>query len=93
MIVLATLVAGLGHTDRLRTALEAMIEPSLDEPGCLAYQLYIDPNRPEQMVLVEEWEDEEALQVHFSTAHFAQVSEVLDQVLAEPLALRRLAPL
>ncbi|WP_329500318.1 putative quinol monooxygenase [Kitasatospora herbaricolor] len=90
MIVIATLVAAAGRTDRLRTALEAMIEPSLAEPGCLGYQLYADPNRPEQMALIEEWTDEEALRLHFGTDHFKQVSEVLGEVLAVPLQLRRL---
>ncbi|MFC9330309.1 putative quinol monooxygenase [Kitasatospora sp. NPDC057015] len=90
MIVIATLLAEPGRTDRLRTALEAMIEPSLDEPGCLGYQLLADPNRPEQMVIIEEWTDEEALRLHFATAHFQLVSETLAEVLAEPLRLRRL---
>ncbi|MCX5208737.1 antibiotic biosynthesis monooxygenase [Kitasatospora sp. NBC_00240] len=90
MIVIATLVAAAGRSDRLRTALEAMIEPSLEEPGCLAYQLYADPNRPEQMAIVEEWTDEAALQFHFGTDHFRQVAETLAEVLAEPLQLRRL---
>ncbi|MET9612273.1 putative quinol monooxygenase [Kitasatospora indigofera] len=90
MIVIATLVAAAGCADRLRTALEAMIEPSLEEPGCLGYQLYADPNRPEQMVVIEEWTDQEALQLHLGTHHFRQVSEVLGEVLAVPPQLRRL---
>ncbi|MEU9499704.1 antibiotic biosynthesis monooxygenase [Streptomyces sp. NPDC048196] len=46
LTVIAECLAAPGQEDRLRTALEAMIEPSLEEPGCLAYQPYADPNRP-----------------------------------------------
>ncbi|MDC7337896.1 putative quinol monooxygenase [Streptomyces lydicus] len=90
LVVLAECLAAPGQEDRLRTALEAMIEPSLEEPGCLAYSLYADPNRPARMVIVEEWADQEALREHFATAHFLHVEQVLDRVLAEPMTLRTL---
>ncbi|GAA2262926.1 MULTISPECIES: putative quinol monooxygenase [Kitasatospora] len=89
MILIAELTAAPGREDRLRTMLEGMIEPSLDEPGCLGYQLLVDPNRPERMVVLEEWRDEEALQEHFATPHFQHASEVMDEVLVEPAVLRR----
>ncbi|MFE6687721.1 putative quinol monooxygenase [Streptomyces sp. NPDC057743] len=90
LVVLAECLAAPGQEDRLRTALEAMIEPSLEEPGCLAYSPYADPNRPARMVVVEEWADPEALRGHCATAHFRHASQVLDQVLAEPMTLRTL---
>lgn len=88
--VIAECVAAPGQHDRLRTALEAMIEPSLDEPGCLAYQPYIDPNDPARMLIVEEWTGPQALAEHFTTPHFRHVEQVLGQILAEPLSIRKL---
>ncbi|MBL1090526.1 putative quinol monooxygenase [Streptomyces sp. NPDC001739] len=95
VIIVAECLAAPGQEDRLRTALEAMIEPSLEEPGCLAYQPYADPNRPARMVIVEEWAASEDLAEHFTTPHFRHVRKVLDLVLAEPMTLRKLvaAPL
>ncbi|KPC64924.1 putative quinol monooxygenase [Streptomyces chattanoogensis] len=90
LIVVAECLAAPGKEDRLRTALEAMIEPSLEEPGCLAYQPYADPNRPARMVIVEEWTGPVALAEHFATPHFRHVRQVLDLVLAEPMTLRKL---
>ncbi|KUJ65090.1 monooxygenase [Streptomyces albus subsp. albus] len=92
LTVVARCLAAPGQEDRLRTALEAMIEPSLEEPGCLAYQPYADPNQPGRMVIVEEWTGPEALEAHFRTPHFAHVREVLDLVLAEPIIIDRLVP-
>ncbi len=90
VIVVAECLAAPGREDRLRTALEAMIEPSLEEPGCLAYQPYADPNRPARMVVVEEWATADDLDEHFATPHFLHVRKVLDLVLAEPMTIRRL---
>ncbi|MFI1198535.1 antibiotic biosynthesis monooxygenase [Streptomyces sp. BHT-5-2] len=90
LTVVAECLAAPGNEDRLRTALEAMIEPSLEEPGCLAYHPYADPNEPARMVIVEEWTDLQALEAHFATAHFHHVRQVLDLVLAEPVTVRKL---
>ncbi|MEV0534989.1 putative quinol monooxygenase [Kitasatospora sp. NPDC050463] len=90
LTVVAQCLAAPGQEDRLRTALEAMIEPSLEEPGCLAYQPYSDPNNRARMVVVEEWTGRQALAEHFATAHFRHVEQVLELVLAEPMTIRML---
>ncbi|MEU5030304.1 putative quinol monooxygenase [Streptomyces milbemycinicus] len=90
LVVVAECVAEPGQEDRLRTALEALIEPSLEEPGCLAYRPYADPNNPGHMVVVAEWTDPEALARHGTTPHVRHARQVLDLVLAEPMAVRRL---
>ncbi|MFJ3791288.1 putative quinol monooxygenase [Kitasatospora sp. NPDC090091] len=90
LVVIAECRALPGHEDRLRTALESLLEPSLDEPGCLAYRLYADPNDPARMAVVEEWADRRALDAHLSTDHVRHAAAVLDAALAEPMALRRL---
>ncbi|MBF6173348.1 putative quinol monooxygenase [Nocardia blacklockiae] len=88
--VVAEMRAATGQEDRLRTALEAMIEPSLSESGCLSYQPFADPNDPGHAVVVEEWRDADALAEHFATAHFRHVAGVLETILAEPMVIRRL---
>ncbi|WP_306359458.1 putative quinol monooxygenase [Nocardia sp. CC227C] len=88
--VTAEFHAHAGREDRLRTALEGMIEPSLAEPGCLAYQPFVDPNDATHWVLVEQWTGADALDEHFETPHFRHVRDVLDTVLAEPMVIHRL---
>lgn len=90
LFVVAEFCAAPGREDRLHTALEAMIEPSLAEPGCLAYRPYVDPHDPARMVLVEEWTGAEALEEHFGTEHFHHVRDVLAEILSEPMVIRRL---
>jgi quinol monooxygenase YgiN/uncharacterized damage-inducible protein DinB len=91
LTVVAEAHAAPGREDRLRTALEALIEPSLEEPGCLAYRAYVDPNDRTSMVVVEEWRDQESLDAHFTTPHIAHAVKVFDFVLAEPMSVRVLA--
>ncbi|WP_067697362.1 putative quinol monooxygenase [Nocardia jejuensis] len=88
--VVAELRATPGQEDRLRTALESMIEPSLAEPGCLSYRPFADPNDPAHMVVVEEWTGPGSLDEHFATAHFTHIASVLPGILAEPMIIRRL---
>lgn len=88
--IVAELRARAGLEDRLRTALEAMIEPSLSEPGCISYQPFVDPNDATRMLIFEEWTDSAAIDFHFATPHFEHVGKVLAEILAEPLVIRRL---
>ncbi|WP_067545898.1 putative quinol monooxygenase [Nocardia crassostreae] len=88
--VVAEFRAKTGQEDRLRTALEAMIEPSLAEAGCLVYQPFTNPNDPAHMVLIEEWTGAPALDEHFTTPHFHHIVGVLETILAEPMIVRRL---
>jgi quinol monooxygenase YgiN len=90
LTVVAECLAAPGQEDRLRTALEAMIEPSLEESGCLAYRPYTDPNNCARMAIVEEWANPQALAEHFTTAHFRHAQQVLERVLAEPMTIRKL---
>ncbi|MFD8146667.1 putative quinol monooxygenase [Streptomyces sp. NPDC059708] len=90
LTVIAAFEAKPGREDDLRTALEAMIEPSVAEEGCLAYDPYVDPNRPERMVIVEEWAGPEALEFHFTTPHFRHVASLFDDLLTRPVSIRHL---
>ncbi|MFG1998267.1 putative quinol monooxygenase [Spirillospora sp. NPDC048911] len=90
LTVVVKLRAKPGLENRMRAALNEMIAPSMNEEGCIAYEPYTDPRDPFRMVIVEEWTSAGALDFHFGTPHFKHVAEVLDEVLAEPFALRRL---
>jgi quinol monooxygenase YgiN len=69
-----------------------MIEPSLAEQGCLAYQPYLDPTDPNRIILLERWVNRAALDHHFTTPHFTAVAAKLEHKLAEPFQLEHLTP-
>ncbi|MFI9818720.1 putative quinol monooxygenase [Saccharothrix variisporea] len=89
VVVVTEYVAGPGQADRLRTALEALIEPALDNPCCLTFRPYLNPNDPAEMAVVEEWTDPAALTVHHTTVPWRHAEHVLAAVLARPATVRR----
>lgn len=42
------------------------VERSRTEPGCISHAVYEDPDRPDHLVFVEEWESVQALKQHFA---------------------------
>lgn len=78
-----------GHETELRETLEDMVAPTLAEAGCIAYELYLHPSDPSRVVLLEEWVDEAALAAHFETPHLKECAAILDEILIEPLHVRR----
>jgi quinol monooxygenase YgiN len=92
MFVVSEFRAVAGQEDRLRTALEAMIEPALAEPGCVAYQPFTDPNDPAHLVVIGHWTGPEAVAAHTGTAHGRHLAGVLTAILAEPAVVHRLVP-
>ena len=88
LTVIAKMTAKPGSEARLRGSLTGLVEPSLTESGCHAYRVYTAADHPASIALIEEWTDEAALQQHYGTPHFKEVAGQLDELLAEPLAVK-----
>jgi quinol monooxygenase YgiN len=54
------------------------------EPGCMSYRVYEDTENGNELVFVEEWESEEALQQHFGTAHVAELMRSIPAAVVAP---------
>jgi len=55
--------------DVLRQAAEAR-QASLAEPGCLGYEVYQQVGSPTDLLLLERYRDEAALEAHRSSPHY-----------------------
>ena len=79
--VVAHIVAKPSKLDEARSMLEALVEPTRNEAGCLRYELMKNLSDETEFVFIEEWADEAALTAHFSTPHvraaFAQAADLL----------------
>jgi quinol monooxygenase YgiN len=85
--LLATFTARPGREGELAEALAAMVEPTLTEPGCLAYEALFSPQRHGRVVMVEEWESLDALRQHVSTPYFLSLASRFDELLENPPGL------
>lgn len=76
--------------EAVRVALE-MAAATEAETGCVSYRFWGDLREPGTFFLFEEWESDEALALHFQTAHMAEFQQQVPHLLAGPLEIKRYA--
>ena len=62
--VIAALRVKPGAEDRARHLLHRVIAPTLEEPGCLAYDLHQSVTDPTEFMFYEQWASDAALAAH-----------------------------
>ncbi|SAK74655.1 antibiotic biosynthesis monooxygenase [Caballeronia arationis] len=67
--VVATFVAKPGQEEKLKEALQGLVEPTLKERGALQYDLHRDLKEPRRFVFFERWTSEAALEEHGRSPH------------------------
>ncbi|CAM4370865.1 quinol monooxygenase YgiN [Paenibacillus endophyticus] len=60
------------------------------EEGNISYQLFENVSKPGKFVMLEEWQDEQAIDLHNQTEHFTEFFAYARQVLVEPVKINRL---
>lgn len=66
-----TFVAKKGSEEALKALLSMMVAPSQAEKGCLFYSISQYQTKPDTFLVLESWENEEALKAHQHSAHYA----------------------
>ncbi|MCL2236429.1 MAG: antibiotic biosynthesis monooxygenase [Defluviitaleaceae bacterium] len=77
-----------GTTQDFKTAAAKCVAETNKEQGCLFYNLYQDGSDPLKFVIVEEWENKEALDLHFILPHFLQFREDIKDIAAKPAKIK-----
>jgi quinol monooxygenase YgiN len=63
---------------------QAVAAASRAETGCISYRLYEDTELENEFVIVEEWEDGDALERHFATAHVGEFMRAIPATIIAP---------
>ncbi|SFV58654.1 Antibiotic biosynthesis monooxygenase [hydrothermal vent metagenome] len=66
-----TFIAKEGSEEKMKELLSAMVIPSKAEKGCLFYEIFQYENERNRFMAVETWENEDALNGHKSSEHYA----------------------
>lgn len=77
----------------LEQELKKLVENSVQENGCLKYELYQYSGKRCHYAIIEEWQNEEALNRHKDSPHykhFLRISPVLVDTVIDPIMLTRL---
>lgn len=61
--------AKAGCRDKLANALLALVEPTRAEPGCLQYDLLLDNENPDLIILLVKFASKEMMIAHENSAH------------------------
>lgn len=62
--IIVSMEAAAGKREALMAAFRDLCPSVQEEPGCLQYEFYQSLEGPDRFVLLERWDDEEALRVH-----------------------------
>lgn len=84
IIVLGSVVVQQGSMDDALEQSQAHVARSRAEPGCIAHDVYSDPENPQRLVFVERWSDQAALAEHFKVPASRQFVMALGALVAEP---------
>ena len=66
-----TFIAKEGSEAKMKELLTAMVAPSKVEDGCIFYDIFEYADNPRKFMAVESWRDNDALDGHKSTLHYA----------------------
>jgi quinol monooxygenase YgiN len=92
LTIVATFQAKPEAAARLQEGLQALAVPTREEEGCISYRLYVDPEDPAAMVMVEQWADGAAIDAHNQSEHLQAFAKVAPELLAAPLSVDVLKP-
>lgn len=75
LTIIAHITANETQLDIAKKAMVAMIEPTLQEKGCVRYELHQDNEKPTHFTFIEMWETHELWQEHMNGATIAAFKE------------------
>jgi quinol monooxygenase YgiN len=83
LTVIARMRAKDGRQEELRTAFEALIEPTSKEKGYVNYDLHQGVEDPNWFFFYENWESADDLDAHLNAPHLTEFAGRLDDLLDE----------
>lgn len=93
VIVLARVEALPGHESDVEELLQRQVGPTLEEKGCLNYDLHRDRGDPKVFWFHETWASDADLEAHSRAEHLTVNRERLKPHLARPAEVHRLTKL
>lgn len=62
-----------GHYDEVVDGLNLLAAESQKEDGCIGYDLYRNTVCPDELIIIETWRDQAALDAHGQTPHYKTI--------------------
>jgi quinol monooxygenase YgiN len=85
ILVTATITANPGERDKIISKSRDLIKSTRLEPGCISYNLYVNTEDDDILLVLEQWENLEILESHMQTEHFKAFGAAIEDILAKKL--------
>lgn len=82
LTIVANIFAKEDKIELVQTALNALIEPTRLEQGCINYDLHQDKSNPTHFMFFENWQSRELWLEHMESEHLAQFKQTTKDALA-----------
>ncbi|WP_276643224.1 putative quinol monooxygenase [Siccibacter turicensis] len=91
--VVAIFIVKPGTEELVEQLFRSVIDTTLEEDGCISYQLNRDTENPRRFVWTEEWESKALLERHLNAPHITHLFSVIPQYIetSDIIALNPLA--
>ena len=90
LFIFATIRPEPDFFEDARLALEALIPPTLAEPGCHMFSVFVSRDEPTVLHLFECFENDAALEAHYAQSYTREVFGQYEGWLASPVEIRKL---
>ena len=87
--IVARITALPDKVNDVRLLLEALIEPTRSEAGCISYELLQNKADATDFTFVEEWSGDQALDAHLGSKHIQNAIAGTAPLLATPPDIRK----
>ena len=89
IIVTAKMNVKSGFKDEFIGEAKDLINATRAENGCISYNLYSDTDDPNDLVMLEFWEDMDSLDTHMESDHFKQFGNILGKYVDEKMDIAK----
>ena len=83
ILVNAKITVKAGERDNAISKMQDLIKSTRLEPGCINYNLYINAEDENVLMVLEQWENQDVLDAHMRTEHFKAFNAAVADILAE----------
>jgi len=76
--IVAAIVIKDQFRDELMEVFKTVVNETRKEPGCISYKLHQDTKNSDKYIILEEWKDQNAIDLHNASAHFQSFAKAID---------------
>lgn len=87
ILVTAKITSKSGDRNNIISKSKDLIESSRLESGCISYDLYESIEDVDVLMMLEQWENREALETHLKTEHFKAFGVAIEDFLDEEMGI------